>query len=105
MPVTELDIPFVSYLEFDHMRHCLPSNVSSGLAGFPVDYVYTDGNPNYTQKTTKVLPGGEKLDGKKAYTMIMPYFTTTSTTPDQVHELGKEMLAKLYPQVRLRVSE
>ena len=81
------------------MRHCLPSNVSSGLAVFPVDYVYTDGNPNYTQKTTKVLPR------KKAYTMIMPYLTTTSTTPDEVHELGKEMLAKLYPQVKLRVSE
>ena len=81
------------------MRHCVPSNVSSGLAGLPVEYVYTDGVPDKSQVTTKVLPTGEKLDGKKAYEKIMPYFTTTSITPDQVFEMGEKMLKKLYPQV------
>lgn len=31
----------------------------------------------------------------------MQYFTTISKTPDQVHQLGKDMLKKLYPEVNL----
>ena len=46
------------------------------------------------------LPTGEPLDGKKAYEKIMPYFTTVDLTPDDVHNLGFEMLNKLYPEVR-----
>ena len=46
------------------------------------------------------LPTGEPLDGKKAYEIIMPYFTTVDLTPDDVHNLGFEMLNKLYPEVR-----
>ncbi|KAJ7390544.1 hypothetical protein OS493_024581 [Desmophyllum pertusum] len=39
------------------------------------------------------------LNGTKAYESIMPYFTTITKTPDQVHQLGREMLKKLYPEV------
>ena len=53
------------------------------------------------ETTSKQLPDGEPLNGKKAYESIMPYFTTISIKPDQVHQLGKEMLKKLYPEVNL----
>ena len=74
--------------------------MSSGLAGLPVKYVYTDGVANTSWPTDPTLPLTDKvLDGKKAYAMIMPYFTTNDMTPDQVNKLGYEMLDKLYPKV------
>ena len=51
------------------------------------------------------LPTGEPLDGKKAYEKIMPYFTTVDLTPDEVHNLGFEMLNKLYPEVRWKKTK
>ena len=80
------------------MRHCVPSSVSSGLAKLPLDYVYENGTRT-NERTSKKLPLGEPLDGKKAYESIMPYFTTITKTPDEVHQLGKDMLNKLYPEV------
>lgn len=76
--------PLVSlfeYLENDHMTHCVPGNVSSGLGTRPVDYVYFNGSR--TSKTTnQTLDGTEKImKGKKAYKDILSYFTTTSYTP------------------------
>jgi len=88
------------YLEDDHIQHCVPSNVSSGLSFLPVSFVYINGSANVTQKTTKVLPTGEPLNGAKAYIDILSYFTTTNNTPDEVHELGYTMLYKLFPEVR-----
>ena len=90
------------FLETEHLQHCVPSNVSSGLATLPLSYVYINGTKT-TKKTTKKLPTGERLNGKRAYESIMPYFTTITKTPDQVHQLGKDMLNKLYPEVCLFV--
>jgi len=89
---------FLRYLENDHIQHCVPSNVSSGLSFLPVSFVYVNGSANVTQKTTKVLPTGEPLDGAKAYIDILSYFTTTNNTPDEVHDLGYTMLHKLFPE-------
>lgn len=91
---------FYRYLENDHIQHCVPSNVSSGLSFLPVSFVYVNGSANVTQKTTKVLPTGEPLDGAKAYIDILSYFITTNNTPDEVHDLGYTMLHKLFPEVR-----
>ena len=88
------------YLEHEHYRHCVPSNFSSGLATLPLDHVWVDGKENTSWPTNKMLPTGEMLDGKKAYAMIMPYFTTNEMTPDEVNKLGYEQLNKLYPQVK-----
>ena len=93
-------LPFFDrYLEHEHYRHCVPSNVSSGLATLPLDHVWVDGKENTSWPTNKMLPTGQKLDGKKAYSMIMPYFTTNEMTPDQVNKLGHDQLKKLYAQV------
>ena len=87
------------YLEIDHIQHCVPSKVSSGLSFLPVSFVYVNGSANVTQKTTKVLPTGEPLNGAKAYIDILSYLTTTNNTPEEVHELGYTMLYKLFPEV------
>ena len=78
--------------------YCVPSSISSGLAELPLSSVYVNGSRTAVS-TTKQLPTGETLDGKKAYESILPYFTTTSLSPDEIHQLGNEMLAKLYPEV------
>ena len=87
------------YLDHEHYRHCVPSNFSSGLATLPLDHVWVDGKENTSWPTNKRLPTGEMLDGKRAYAMIMPYFTTNEMEPDKVNELGRKQLNKLYPQV------
>ena len=91
------------YLEHDHYRHCVPSNVSSGLATLPLDHVWVDGRENKSWPTNKKLPTGEMLDGKMAYSEIMAFFTTNDMTPDYVNKLGKEQLKKLYPQVSTQI--
>ncbi|KAL9986413.1 hypothetical protein ACROYT_G000558 [Oculina patagonica] len=88
----------IRYLQTENLEHCVPSSVSSGLASLPLSHVYTDGNKT-AEATSKRLPTGEALNGTKAYESILLYFTTISKTPDQVHQLGKEMLRKLYPEV------
>jgi len=56
-------------------------------------------NGSKTAETpNKQLPNGEPLNGMKAYESILPYFTSSSKTLEEVHELGKEMLQKLYPE-------
>ena len=88
------------YLNLEHSRHCVPSNVSSGLAGLPLKHVWFDGQENVSFPTNQTLPTGEKLNGSWAYSQIMSYFTTNQMTPLQVHELGKKQLDILYPMVR-----
>lgn len=87
------------YLKLEHSRHCVPSNVSSGLAGLPLTHVWFDGRQNVSFPTTQTLPTGEKLNGSWAYSQIMSYFTTNQMTPLQVHELGKKQLDILYPLI------
>ncbi|XP_068740719.1 uncharacterized protein [Montipora capricornis] len=93
-PMTEL----FRYLDTDHYRYCVPSNFSSGLGSLPLDHVWVDGKENTSWPTIKMLSSGDVLDGRKAYEMIMPYFTTTNMKPDAVYELGHEQLKILYPQ-------
>ena len=94
-PLLEL----IKYLEFDHMKHCVPDNVSSGLSNLPLEYVYVNGKPNKAQKTTKQLPTGEKLNGKETYKRILSYFTTTDISPAEIFEEGKKQLDIFYTEV------
>ena len=97
-------ISFVDrYLEHEHYRYCVPSNFSSGFATLPLAHVWFDGVENTSWTTNTSLSTGDKLDGKKAYAMILPYFTTNDMTPIQVQDLGREQLAKLYPLVSTRL--
>lgn len=87
------------YLQYEHYRYCVPSNVSSGLASLPLAHVWVDGKENTSWSTNTTLSTGHKLNGTETYAMILPYFTTNDMTPMDVHKLGEEQLAMLYPQV------
>jgi hypothetical protein len=86
------------YLEDDYFTHCPPSNVTSGFASLPVQYIYTNGIPG--KPTTKRLPDGEEFDGKAAYSILLSYFTTYNITPEEVDQLAEQKLNELFPQVR-----
>ena len=86
-------------MEKDHLRHCLPEDLASGLAELPVKFIYLDGNAT-SKETTRRLPiTGELIDGKKSYKNILPYFTTSEITPERINEIGHKRLNALYPQV------
>ena len=80
------------------MRHCVPSDVSSGLATLPVDYVYKDGKRT-RERTTKVLPTGERLDGAQSYNRIVTYFTAPDINVDEIFDKGKEQKDVFYKEV------
>ena len=88
----------INYLDGEHMRHCLPNDVASGLGGLPVDYVYVDGVPDKTRPTTKKLPTGELLNGTDTYRLILSYFTTTDISPEKIYEEGLIQLKSFYAQ-------
>ena len=87
------------YLQYEHYRYCVPSNVSSGLASLPLVHVWYDGKENTSWPTNPELSNGDRLNGSEAYAMILPYFTTNDMTPMDVHRLGWEQLKMLYPLV------
>lgn len=87
----------LTYLAFNHSQYCAPSILSSGLASLPLSYIYKYGK-NTKIRTTGKLPTGESLNGKRAYEMMLPYFTTIEMTPDEVYSLGERMLGQLYPK-------
>ena len=68
------------YLAGEHMKHCVPSNVSSGLFNRPVRYVYNNGVPDLSEPASRRLPTGELIDGKVGYERTMRFFTTTNDT-------------------------
>ena len=96
-PLLEL----INHLQFDHMRHCLPNNLASGLASLPVDYVYNNGIPDKNRPTVKKLPTGEPLNGSESYKLILSYFTTTDISPEEIFQEGKKQLKFFYDQVSL----
>lgn len=96
-------LDLINYLENEHMRHCIPSHVSSGLVNLPVDHVYRDGKPT-TEKTTKVLPTGERLDGRKSYQSTASYFTTANISVDEILDKGKKQKEVFYEEVMRRLS-
>ena len=36
-------VKLINYLEFNHSKHCLPNDLSSGLGNLPVSHVYING--------------------------------------------------------------
>ena len=89
----------LDYLKNNHSQYCVHSNISSGLATLPLPYIYKN-NINTGMKTTGKLPNGQKLDGSKTYEMMLPYFTTTDMNAEEIYNLGKSMLDKLYVQAK-----
>ena len=73
--------------------------MSSGLVSLPVDFVYYDGNVT-TERTTKILPTGHKLNGKESYNRIVSHFTTTTNSAEEINTKGKEQMDIFYDEVK-----
>ena len=86
------------FLEYENILHCVPGNVSSGLANLPLSHVYFNGTKTNTS-TIPFLPTGEKLDGRKMYQKLLRFHTTTNLTADEVYELGWKNMKRDYLQV------
>ena len=84
--VKHIGEPLVSlfeYLENDHMTHCVPSNVSSGLGTRPISFVFVNGTRT-SEQASRTLDGTERImEGKEAYAEILSYFTSTKHTPGE----------------------
>ena len=81
--ISHIGVPLANlfkYLAHDHLKHCVPSNASSGLFNRPVRYVYKNGVPNVSEIASRRLPTGELIDGKSGYETTMRFFTTTNDT-------------------------
>ena len=82
--VKHIGEPLVSlfeYLENDHVIHCVPSNVSSGLGTRPISFVFVNGTGT-SERASKTLDGTKRIiEGKDAYAEILSYFTSTKHTP------------------------
>lgn len=86
-------------MENEHIHHCVPSNVSSGLGSLPVKYVYVDGVPDLSQPTKPFLPSGEPLNGSAAFETVVGYFTTSDITVREMRELGYQKLKEFKAKV------
>ena len=86
------------FIKEEHIAHCAPDSVASGLGSLPLAYVFVNGSQTST-KTIQKLPTGEKLNGIDSYKKLLAHFTTTSQTPDEIFNLGKDMRDKLYSEV------
>lgn len=81
--ISHIGVPLANlfkYLADDHLKHCVPSNASSGLFNRPVRYVYKNGVPNVSEPASRRLPTGELIDAKSGYERTMRFFTTTNDT-------------------------
>lgn len=91
-------IPFFRFIKEEHIPNCAPDSVATGLGSLPLAYVFVNGSQT-SKTTTQKLPTGEKLNGKDSYKKLLAYYTTTSQTPDEIYNLGKDMRDKLYSEV------
>lgn len=89
---------FFRFIKEEHIAHCAPDSVATGLGSLPLAYVFVNGSQTSTT-TTQRLPTGGKLNGKDSYKKILAHFTTNSQTPDEIYNLGKDMRDKLYSEV------
>lgn len=64
------------HLETEYIRHCIPSNVSSGLSSLPLPYMYVDEIAKSDQPTTQELPSRDRLSGAQTYLKLISVFTT-----------------------------
>lgn len=87
------------YLETEYIRHCIPSNVSSGLPSLPLPYMYVDGMAKSDQPTTQELSSGDRLSGTQTYLKHISVFTTLDVSPEKLKHISQEKLDELLSQV------
>lgn len=78
------------YLEKEHLPHCLPSNVSSGLGTLPVDHVYFNGNRTLERTNTTLNGGDSVMPGKESYGNFLSFSTTQNITPGNHNQIARK---------------
>lgn len=78
------------YLEKEHLPHCLPSNVSSGLGTLPVDRVYFNGNRTLERTNTTLKGGDSVMPGKESYGNFLSFSTTQNITPGNHNQIARK---------------
>lgn len=96
---------YIDYLRNEHLKHCVNSEISSGLSMLPLDDIYKDGEKEKGKTATKKLPTGEELNGTKIYEQIIHYFTTTTLPVDEIYDKGTKVLNELYPKMESLAKE
>ena len=86
-------------LETEYIRHCIPSNVSSGLSSLPLPYMYVDEIAKSDQPTTQELPSGDRLSGAQTYLKLISVFTTLVVSPEKLKHISQEKLDELLSHV------
>lgn len=86
------------FLEVDYSQYCPPGDVLTGYSNLPLSHVYKNGTKIRT--TTKRLPSGELIDGKKSYRTILDYFTTIDISPENINGIGYSLIKESYPKVQ-----
>lgn len=103
-------VKYFDFYENTYMRFCPPTEIVTGLAQLPVDYVYVDGvvdtsglctwctyGDDGKSLTTKLLPGTNiELNGTIAYFESLKYFLTGVDDVDMLRKLGEERLDHYY---------
>lgn len=79
-------VDLFEYLENEHLPHCLPSNVSSGLGTLPVGHVYFNGSKTLERTNPTFRDGDTILLGKESYKNFLSYHTTQKITPGNLSQ-------------------
>ena len=78
------------YLEKEHLPHCLPSNISSGLGTLPVDHVYYNGSITLERTNTTLKGGDSIMPGKESYRNFLSFSTTQNITPGSHNQIKQK---------------
>ena len=87
------------HLETEYIRHCIPSNVASGLSSLPLPYMYVDEIAKSDQPTTQELPSRDRLSGAQTYLKLISVFTTLVVSPEKLKHISQEKLDELLSHV------
>ena len=93
---------FCRYLETEHIRYCYSG--ATGMAKLPLRSVYADGSRDPSKPTTGRLPNGDVINGTNSYKMLLPFFTSSSITPEELRSMGYKKLKALLGQVKMYTS-
>ena len=87
------------HLETEYIRHCIPSNVASGLSSLPLPYMYVDEIAKSDQPTTQELPSRDRLSCAQTYLKLISVFTTLVVSPEKLKHISQEKLDELSSHV------
>ena len=95
---------YARYMEFDHLRHCVPDDEFSGLHSLPLTHKYVDGVMVKSDPALRTLPTGELLNGSQSYLRLLSFFTPNNETPEHLRSEGIRRLSHLLLKVGLRTA-